>query len=296
MFPELLSQAIIEALINDFDTNRQGAAIEIGVGTDNYYSVKYKQAGLKCIAVDPIAWPPFLKIADKNDIHFEEACIYDQETELTLFLNDHSDLSSLNHDWWGVDGSRQKKVKAILLKTLLNKYKVDKITFLKADTEGSEYEILKQLKDLSDDQLPYVVEFEYGGGGLKQSGLGGWSDKYFDKVKSIILLLKGLGYQQGLIIDSNVVMPVIVDLQTVTDAGELFKSNFDYGNFLAFKKPVQNLAALENLLLNAQAPGLEQVIDTLQSENRALKIKVLKLQYFTRFVNKIKSLLGKPKS
>lgn len=293
MFPEILSQSIIKGLVDDFDPERKGVAIEIGVGTDNFYSVKFREAGLKCIAVDPIAWPPFLEIAREHDILFEEACIYDQEQEITLFSSKYSDLSSLNQDWWGVDANNRKKVKAILLKTLLTKYDVDQITFLKADTEGSEYEIIKQLKELDKSQLPYVVEFEYGGGALKHTGAGGWDKKFYDKVLTIIQILQDLNYQQGLIIDSNDTAAEIFDLNTVNDPDTLFKQTYEYGNFLVFKNPVKNKAALENLMLKAQTIELEKTISILNTENTSLRIKVLKLRYFNRFVNKIKRFLGK---
>lgn len=293
MFPEILSQSIIQALVDDFDPEKKGVAIEVGVGTDNFYSVKFRQAGLKCIAVDPIAWPPFLEIAREHDILFEEACIYDQEKEITLFSSKHSDLSSLNQDWWGVDANNQKKVKAILLKTLLAKYDVDQITFLKADTEGSEYEIIKQLKELAGSQLPYVVEFEYGGGALKQTGAGGWDNRFYDKVLAIIQILQDLNYQQGLIIDSNDTSAEIFDLKAVNDPDTLFKQTYEYGNFLVFKNPVKSKAHLENLLLKAQTIELEKIISVLTTENKNLNIKVLKLQYFNRFVNRIKRYISK---
>lgn len=293
MFPELLSQAIIETLADEFDPQRNGVAIEIGVGTDNFYAVQYRQAGLKCIAVDPIAHPPFLEIARQYDIQFEEACIYDHETELTLFSNSLTDLSSLNSDWWGVDTNNQKKVKAILLSTLLNKYQIEKITFLKADTEGSEYEILKQLKDVQQTLLPAVVEFEYGGGGIKENGAGGWQQKYFDKVIATINLLKALGYQQALIIDSTAATPSLINLQEVTDADILFAPTFEYGNFLAFKQPIKQQDKFENLLFKTLLPYLERTISELNVYNTNLKLKVLKLQYFTRAVNKLKRMFGK---
>jgi len=293
MFPELLSQSIIKLLISTFDPEKKGVAIEIGIGTDNFYSFKYKEEGLECIAVDPVAYPPFLKIAKEKNIHFEEACIYDQEGEITLFGSHMSDLSSINRDWWGVDAENQKKVKSILLSTLLKKYNVDRITFLKADTEGSEFEIIKQLAGLEELNLPYIVEFEYGGGGFKKNGAGGWTRQFFDKVIAIIQTLQKLGYQEGLLIDSNDLTPVFFDLKTITDPNELFKPHYEYGNILIFKKAIGNILEIENVLLKTQSTALEKFLDDLKAENAALHIKLLKSRYLTRAINKIKRILGK---
>jgi FkbM family methyltransferase len=293
MFPEILSQSIIKLMVNTFDPDKKGAAIEVGVGTDNFYSVKFKEEGLECIAVDPIAYPPFLKLAAEKNIHFEEACIYDEEGEITLFSNDYSDLSSVNQDWWGVDINNQKKVKAILFSTLLKKYNVTKITFLKTDTEGSELEIIKQLVELEKSGLPAVVEFEYGGGGFRRDGNGGWNEKYFNKVIAIINTLQNLEYEQGLIIDSNDVMPLFFDLKSIEDPGALFKPNYEYGNFLAFKNKIQNIAEFESILLKTQTLELEKLLESRNEENAALRIKILKAQYVKRAINKIKRIFGR---
>jgi FkbM family methyltransferase len=293
MFPEILSQSVIKLLVSTFDPDKKGVAIEIGIGTDNFYSIKYKEEGLECIAVDPIAYPPFVKIAKERNIHFEEACIYDQEGEITLFSSNFSDLSSINQDWWGVDANNQKKVKAILLTTLLKKYNVQQITFLKADTEGSEFEIIKQLIELEQSKLPCVVEFEYGGGAIMQSGNGGWNSKFFDKVIAIIQTLQNLGYEQGLIIDSNDIEPAFFDLKTIKDPRELFKPNYEYGNFLVFKHAVPSIIEFENLLLKAQTIELEKQLRNITAENAALNIKILKSQYLKRVINKIKKIFKK---
>jgi FkbM family methyltransferase len=294
MYPEILSQSVIKLLVNTFDPDKKGVAIEIGIGTDNFYSIKYKEEGLECIAVDPVAYPLFLKIAKEKNIHFEEACIYDEEGEITLFSSEFSDLSSVNQDWWGVDEKNQKKVKAILLTTLLKKYNVHQITFLKADTEGSEFEIIKQLVGLEQSKLPWVIEFEYGGGALMQSGNGGWSSKFFDKVVAIIQILQNLGYEQGLIIDSNDIVPAFFDLKKVRDPRELFKPNYEYGNFLAFKNAIPNVLEFENILLNTQTLELEKQLRNITAENAALNIKILKAQYLKRVINKTKKIFKKP--
>ncbi len=294
MVPEILSQSIIELLTDTFDPAREGAAIEIGVGTDNFYCLKYSDAGLKCVAVDPVPYPPFLDLSRERKIDFEEACIYDQEGELTLFCNKHSDLSSINKDWWGVKSSYQKTVKAILLPTLLEKYGIDLITFLKIDTEGSELEIVKQIADLNISELPRIIEFEYGGGATKQSGEGAWSEKYASKVNDIIRTLQGLGYKQGLILDSSEAIPVFFDLETVKDPSDLFLPHYEYGNLLVFKNQIENTAKFENVILKAQAVQLQSDFRTLKAQNHELYLKTVKNHFVKNVVKRmIKVFKGK---
>jgi FkbM family methyltransferase len=293
MFPEVLSQAIIKPLANMFDPQRKGMAIEIGVGSSNFYCLQYEEHGFKCIAIDPLPYLPFLKISSEKNIIFEECCIYDSEGEITFFVADSPDLSSINADWWGVNDRAEKKVNAILLSTLLKRHRVETITFLKIDTEGSEYEIIKQLTDLASQQLPYILEFEYGGGGTKQSGDGGWSTPFFNKIIAVIKLLQGLNYKEGLILDSNDHEPFFFDLEKIDDPTNLFKPNYEYGNMLVFKTPVLNKIEIENTLLKAQAAEVAKLIDALRADNARLYLQFIKSQYFTRFINKLKRTFKK---
>jgi len=146
---------------------------------------------------------------------------------------------------------------------------------------------------LEQSKLPYVVEFEYGGGAIMQSGNGGWSSNFFDKVIAIIQTLQNLGYEQGLIIDSNDIVPAFFDLKTIRDPRELFKPNYEYGNFLAFKNAVPNIIEFENLLLKAQTLELEKQLRNITAENAALSIKILKAQYLKRVINKTKKIFKK---
>jgi FkbM family methyltransferase len=295
MFPEILSQSIIKPLADIFDPGRIGAAIEIGVGTVNFYSVKYKEQGFKCVAVDPLPYQPFLKTAEEKDIYFEEACIYDQEGQITLFCSEHADLSSVNADWWGVDVNSPKKVNAILLTTLLKKYHIDQVTFMKIDTEGSEYEIIKQLKELDLRQIPCILEFEYGGGAIKQTGGGAWVKQFFDKVIGILEILKSLDYKEGLILDSNDIEPVFFDFKTLKDPASLFKPIYEYGNMLVFKDYIGNKIELENVLLKTQSTELAKFLEILKTENAALGIKYFKTRYLKRLINKTKTTFGRLK-
>jgi len=293
MFPEILSKSVIGLLADQFDHDRDGAAIEIGVGTVNFYATEFARCGFFCIAVDPVAYGPFLKIAEEHHIVFEQACILDKEGEVTLYGSDHSDLSSVKKEWWGVDESRQTQVKSITLCGLLAKHNVNKITFLKIDTEGSEFEILSQLNNLNVTQLPLVLEFEYGGGAIKQTGRGGWSPQFFEGVIKSINLLKSLGYRQGIVLDSNDTDIALFDLTTLNAPETLFKDHYEYGNMLLFKEDIKNLPEFENRLLHTQASETAKLINHLKTENAALSQQYLKTRYWLRFCNKLKRVFKK---
>lgn len=288
MFPEILSRSIIAPLTKYFDPERSGWAIEIGVGTDNFYSQNFRQVNLKCIAVDPIPYPPFIDLAKKDNINFEEVCIYDIEGEITIFSNELTDLSSINQDWWGVDKKNAKKVKSILFSSLIKKYDIQKLTFLKIDTEGTEYEIIKQLKDLPLGVLPKIIEFEYGGGALRETNNGGWNEKYFGKVLAIFDVLKKLGYEQGLLLDSNDISTPFFLLSELEDPAKLFKPHYEYGNILIFKEQIRDTEKIEFTLLKAQNKALKDRLDILRDENTLLYTKIVKKNYIKRIANKLK--------
>jgi FkbM family methyltransferase len=168
MFPEELSMKLIGVVSDEIDINREGHAIEIGVGTINFYSPIYKKLNFKTIAIDPIPHEPFLILANEQEIVFDETCIYKEDGEIELFTSHLSDLSSVHSNWWGVENEhkKSKRVRSKTLNSFFSEHQIKKITFLKVDTEGSELEILSQLVK-GNENLPLAIEFEYGGGGKK---------------------------------------------------------------------------------------------------------------------------------
>ncbi|MBC6112184.1 FkbM family methyltransferase [Pedobacter fastidiosus] len=293
MFPEILSQSIINKLTEYFDPTKKGFAIEIGIGTDNFYCVEYKKSGLKCIAIDPIPHQPFVNIARELNINFEKVCIYDFEGEITFYSNELTDLSSINENWWGIDKKNKQNVQAILFQTLLDKYSIINITFLKVDTEGTEFEILKQLEGINPTRLPCIIEFEYGGGGLKKNGINGWSHEYFNKVIKILHILKRLGYEQGLILESNEIENLFFDVNKVTSFESLFKNHFEYGNLIIFKKKISKTEEVQEIISKIQTYELKKKYDQLIIENQNLHAKYIKTKYLRRLIHKAKNLFKK---
>ena len=292
MFPEKLSIRLIELVSDEIDASKNGAAIEIGVGTDNFYSLVYKKMGFHTIAVDPIAYPPFVALAKQNGIVYDESCIYQKDGQTVIYTSQTSDLSSLYNHWWGVNAGKSKIIKSQTLKTFLANYNIAKISFLKVDTEGSEYEILQQFQGQPETLLPRVLEFEYGGGALKKDAQGGWAPAFFQKTILILQLLKEFGYQEAIIFDSVELEPIIFSLHNHTNFEELFKPDFEYGNLIAFRESISQIDTLKIQLQAYHNTLLRDYIDTLKQENLNLYLQLIKKDYPKRFMNKLKRMIG----
>ena len=291
MFPEKLSMHLNKLICDEIDLNRVGVAIEIGVGTANFYSLLYKELGFNTIAVDPIPYQPFLVSANEKGVIFDESCIYLTNGEQVIYTSGHADLSSLHNNWWGIDKNESKIIKSQDLETFIKKHKVENISFLKVDTEGSEYEILQQFSKLNIDLLPKVIEFEYGGGGLKKDEQGGWSSTFFNKSLLTLDLLEKLGYKDAIIFDSIDLEPIFFSFEDYEDFNNLFKPEFEYGNLIAFIAPLKNKKIIKAQILDFQNTLIREYIDNLKQENSQLYSELIRKDYLKRISNKIRRIL-----
>jgi FkbM family methyltransferase len=125
---------------------RGGNFIDIGAADGLYLSNTYvleKRYGWKGICVEPANKIDDLRRNRKCII--EDSCIYSKSGEFVEFQID-KEISGIKRYF---DGAHERKGKIIKIKTisskdLLKKYNVPKvIDYLSIDTEGSEYEILK---------------------------------------------------------------------------------------------------------------------------------------------------------
>jgi FkbM family methyltransferase len=292
VFPEKLSMHLFKLISEDIDVKREGFAIEIGVGTDNFYSLLFRDLNFKTIAVDPILHLPFIVLANEHNIIFEEACIYEVDGEISIFTSSHSDLSSLHKNWWGINGKTSKTVNSKTFKTLLTSHKVNKITFLKVDTEGSELEILIQLSDLDHKLLPSVVEFEYGGGGIKKDGHAGWSSEFYNKNISVLKLFKELNYKEGILIDSISLNPHFFSFSEIYYFNQLFESSYEYGNIIVFKDIIQRKFHIKDQILTYQNDILQDYLVEINEQLKSLQLKIAKRRILKRALLKFKKLLN----
>jgi FkbM family methyltransferase len=234
--------SIIPYLLEKYDKEKMGVAIDVGVGTFNLYCEKFSKENLKTFAIEPLPSQRLLDISEQFGITLVKACLYDVDGFINFYTGIFKDkpqinVSSIEEDWWGVtDKSERLKVKSIKLSTLLSQFNIKSITYLKLDTEGSEYEIIKQLIGFKSESLPKILEFEYGGGGKKHEKKGGWNSKFYGKTLMSLEILRNLNYRYGLIFEKESDSIVEFELDQNFNPDLLFKFYFVYGNILLFRE------------------------------------------------------------
>lgn len=231
---EECSKSLLSNLANVIGDGKDGYFIEIGAGTFDYYFIDFVNKGYKSLVVEPIPCENLLNICEKNNVNIEKSCISDKEGFTTMYIGkfdgkNNTNLSSLNKDWWG-SGTDTIDIPSLKLESLIKKWNITKIAVLKLDTEGSEYTIIKSFNNIPKVSLPYVIQFEYGGGGKKMDKKGGWESKYFKNTCSIINLLKSLNYKILIIIDRDLPNIKILYLPEINDFEKIFNDYSQVGN------------------------------------------------------------------
>ncbi|MEB3161150.1 MAG: FkbM family methyltransferase, partial [Synechocystis sp.] len=235
-------QALLAALLPQIDPDRQGICIDVGVGTFAFYCQIFAEQGFPAIAVEPLPVKALQKLAEQPNLTLLPVCLSVQDGEQTLYVGKfagifNSNFSSLSPQWFGASG-QAKQVKTITLNSLIQQQKINKITCLKLDIEGWEWQVIKQLETVADHLLPEVVMFEYGGGVNRQKSQKGWSAEFFQNTLNSLALLKTLGYGHGLLLDfAPDRQEVAFDLKklAVSDLDLLFPPDSVYGNIIIFK-------------------------------------------------------------
>ncbi len=241
MHPERTIKKIIPYLLKKYDKSKEGVAIDIGIGTDNYYFPIFQKENYKTFAIEPLPCENLLELIPKTKVVFINECISDYNGTIEIYTgryegNDYVDVSSTNFDWWGIDkNSKTESVSCRNLKSVIEDFRIKKITYFKVDTEGTEFTIIKQFEDIPIYIYPEIIEFEYGGGGTKMEGKAGWSEKYYKQTLDILILLKKIGYKYMLIFEREVEIPIEANIEGDINFTELFQDQFVYGNILIFR-------------------------------------------------------------
>jgi FkbM family methyltransferase len=239
MLVEECCQALLAEILPQSSSVDSSYAIEIGCGTFAFYCELFDRLGLKAIAVEPLPVENLRKLCRYRNISLAETCVAEHDGLIDLYVgnylgNENLNLNSTRPDWWGA-ASTAKKVHSMTLRSLIEKFNIEEISCLKIDIEGAEYSVLSQFSDLSLNLLPRVLMFEYGGGGTFENQQGGWTEDFLKDTLSIVNLLRDLGYEQAIQIDSEEgSCEKILDLKTSPlDANNLFSPKNVYGNIIA---------------------------------------------------------------
>lgn len=237
---EACCQELLRYALPVLDPQRKGVCFDVGVGTFALYCELFAKQGFATVAVEPLPTKKLKEICQRYSIHLFEQCLSDRLGTQTLHMGRfagfaNSNFSSLDPDWFGVSGST-KEVATTDLNSLLNLVGEYPITCLKLDIEGWEPVIIRQFRNLSTDQLPYLAMFEYGGGSNRHQNSKGWSPKYLDGTISCLQTLQDLGYGQSIMIDYAAgTTAKMFDLQAVDLSQDtFFPTNSVYGNILSF--------------------------------------------------------------
>lgn len=233
---------LIPYLLKKYDKRKIGVAIDIGVGTFNFYCEVFKDEGFNTYAIEPLPSENLQKLVKERNINLISACITGFNGKIMIYSgqfhgSQSSDLSSIHKSWWGVnEQSNVSLVDSIRLEKLFSEYSIDQITYMKIDTEGSEWEIISQFQELDRTTLPKIVEFEYGGGASKHEQKAGWSQEYFSKTIDCISTLKECGYKYVLVFDREENQPLFYTLRSLRNIKHIFKETYVYGNLIFFKE------------------------------------------------------------
>jgi FkbM family methyltransferase len=241
MHVEECSQALLNRILPEVDSNRSGLAIDIGVGTFAFYCQLFDQLRFPTIAVEPLPNKQLRQLCRYRQIQLVESCISEVDGLVNLYIGSYNgeenlNLNSLRPDWWGSTATA-KQVQSMSLSKLLNEIAATSITCIKIDVEGMELSIIQQLSQLKETLLPKVLMFEYGGGDTRESGQGGWSKELLDGTLKSLEILRDVGYGQIILVDlAPDTKEQVLNLQSETlESTVLFQPQSIYGNIIALR-------------------------------------------------------------
>jgi FkbM family methyltransferase len=221
--------------------------IHIGLGSCDWSFQWAAKVGLRCVAVEPLPVPALRTACQKDGVLLIEEAVGRATGEAVMHhgeLNGFGipDTSSTNADWWAVGGNTST-VTMLSLQDVLYRAGGGPVACLKVDVEDAEaeaeaeveveVEVLFGLVKLSDSSLPKVVAFEYGGGGSRRSGSGGWTQESLASTEKCLMLLRDRGYSWGLVCEKTLELPLMFRLQEISaELSELLLPSFEVGNLI----------------------------------------------------------------
>ncbi len=227
--PEHLTDALLETLLPRVDPDRTSTFVEIGCGTGNFSFVMARRLGYKALAVEPVCPQHAHAVGQECGVTVYSVAIADHDGHVMMRMhpNGDDDFASMLPNW--TPGGKEFLYPSLTLKTFLQWGNVTGISCLKLDVEGAENIILRQLKDLPVALLPKIVVFEYGGGGNRSEGKGGWTEEHFTNTVECINTVRDLGYVLGWRFDCNLGG---LEIDGCTNSDVMFPPNSHYGNIV----------------------------------------------------------------
>ncbi len=269
--------ALLELILPSIDKDRSGWAIDVGVGTFCFYCEQFAKLGFRTAAVEPLPVEELKNICSKLNIRLIETCLSDKNGTATLYKGtfqeeENLNLNSLRSDWWGV-GKDPVEVKTSTLQSVLQHLDIKRISCLKLDVEGMEFSVIKQIAQLQAEQIPHLLMFEYGGGGTRRSGTGGWSADIFDETLESLNILANLGFDKTVLIDSGTNIPYIHFMQTEKALEHYFLPEFIYGNIITSRVGIVS----DEDIISCCLPYSQNKPASTQKENDTIRRKLSKI-------------------
>ena len=239
MDTEFATDYLCQRFLKVLDPQAKGAIVEVGLGSLNYSFQWAAPLGYRCLAVEPLPTEGLILATSSRGVELIQAAMGATSGEVPIYhgeLNGHKlpDISSLNPRWWGVS-ERCTVVPVMTLPDLCISKKIERISLLKVDTEGSEADILSLLPMLPRETLPRLLVVEYGGGGTLGSAAGGWSPEFFQGTQRLLDTAKELAYDSCIVLEKERMLPIFRRGPKAIDVSHLFKPNFQVGNLILIK-------------------------------------------------------------
>ncbi len=227
-FVEQRTWESIKALIEAIDPQREGWAVDVGIGDGDYYFEWFANLGYKTVAVEPLPTEAARKAVNRAGVAFYEVALDVIGGQTTMYTA--GSIHSLYSGLWG-SSVHEHTVDTATLDTILAG--IDRITALKLDIEGAEGMVLRQLDR---DKLPAVLSFEFGGVWSRVLATGSWSPERWQELQNNLLLLHKFGYTNAIVVSSGDRDRLQEVALPVADVDTLFPLDTNWGNIIVWRE------------------------------------------------------------